>query len=69
MDNNMVDAKNNNNDIPAKKGVVSKSSNNAWYIRKKDQITGPFPSGQISQLLVVGRLTIDDQVSHDKIIG
>jgi len=39
---------------------------NTWYIRKKDKITGPFPSGQISQLLVVGRLTVEDEVSHDK---
>lgn len=39
---------------------------NAWYIRKDNRLTGPFPSGQISQLLVVGRLSLQDEVSHDK---
>ncbi len=37
-----------------------------WYIRKKNKITGPFPAGQLSQLLVVGRLSLDDEISHDK---
>jgi len=41
-------------------------NSNIWYIRKKDKVTGPFPAGQISQLLVVGRLSLDDEVSHDK---
>ena len=41
-------------------------SHHTWYIRKKDKITGPFPAGQISQLLIVGRLSIEDEISHDK---
>jgi len=37
-----------------------------WYIRKNNKLSGPFPAGQISQLLVVGRLTVNDMISHDK---
>lgn len=42
------------------------TKHNAWYIRKNNEIKGPFPAGQISQSLVLGRYTLDDQVSHDK---
>lgn len=40
----------------------------AWYIRSqsKDGIKGPFPSGQISQEMLLGRYNLDDEVSHDK---
>lgn len=62
----MAEDSNQNSDLPKARQPVSNIHHNAWYIRKKDKITGPFPSGQISQLLVVGRLTIDDEVSHDK---
>ena len=62
----MVDELKNNNEISGKSIPVTKIHKNTWYIQKNGKITGPFPSGQISQLLVVGRLTIDDEVSHDK---
>lgn len=40
----------------------------AWYIRSQPQgeIKGPFPSGQISQEILLGRYKIDNEVSHDK---
>ena len=40
----------------------------AWYIRsqKKEGIKGPFPGGQISQEVLLGRYQLDDEVSHDK---
>ena len=40
----------------------------AWYIRSKPEgeIKGPFPGGQISQEILLGRYKIDHQVSHDK---
>jgi len=56
----------NNNDKAEIRRPTANINRNTWYIRKKDKTTGPFPSGQISQLLVVGRLSIDDEVSHDK---
>ncbi len=41
---------------------------NAWYIRSRSSegIKGPFPSGQISQEMLLGRYKLDDEVSHDK---
>ena len=41
---------------------------NAWYIRSQSdgEVTGPFPSGQISQEMLLGRHKLDDEVSHDK---
>ena len=62
----MADDSNKNNELPEVSRPVSTLHHNTWYIKKKDKITGPFPAGQISQLLVVGRLTIDDEVSYDK---
>jgi len=40
----------------------------AWYIRRRsdDGIKGPFPGGQISQEMLLGRYKLDDEVSHDK---
>ncbi len=40
----------------------------AWYIRRQSdaEIKGPFPGGQISQELVLGRYRLDDEVSHDR---
>lgn len=40
----------------------------AWYIRAKSrkEIKGPFPAGQISQEILLGRHQLDDEVSHDK---
>ena len=40
----------------------------AWYIRRQSNrdIKGPFPSGQISQEILLGRYQLDDEVSHDK---
>ena len=40
----------------------------AWYIRSQSNkaITGPFPGGQISREILLGRHKMDDEVSHDK---
>lgn len=39
-----------------------------WYIRSQSDkgIKGPFPGGQISQEMLLGRYKLDDEVSHDK---
>jgi len=39
---------------------------NFWYIKTEQGIRGPFPTGQISQMVLLGRVTLDDEVSHDK---
>lgn len=44
------------------------NNTSAWYIRSQPEgeIKGPFPSGQISQEILLGRYKLDDEVSHDK---
>jgi len=37
-----------------------------WYVRSQNKITGPFPSGQIQQSILLGRVKLDDSVSKDK---
>ncbi len=44
------------------------NTSNAWYIRSQSsgEIRGPFPGGQISQEMLLGRYKLNDEVSHDK---
>lgn len=44
------------------------STTKAWYIRSlsREETKGPFPAGQISQEILLGRYELDDEVSHDK---
>lgn len=44
------------------------NSTTAWYIRnhKNSEVKGPFPGGQITQELLLGRHHASDEVSHDK---
>ena len=39
-----------------------------WYIRSRaeGETKGPFPGGQISQEILLGRYKLNDEVSHDK---
>jgi len=37
-----------------------------WYVRSQNKVTGPFPSGQIQQSILLGRVKLDDLVSKDK---
>lgn len=37
-----------------------------WYVRNHDKITGPFPAGQIQQAILLGRISIQTEVSQDK---
>ena len=36
------------------------------YVRRKTKVKGPFPQGQISQSILLGRVRLDDEVSEDK---
>ena len=44
------------------------NTSKAWYIRSlsSKEVKGPFPTGQISQEMLLGRYKLDDEVSHDK---
>jgi hypothetical protein len=37
-----------------------------WYSRKAGDVKGPFPAGTIRRFVLLGRLTVDDQVSSDQ---
>jgi hypothetical protein len=37
-----------------------------WYIRKQSKVTGPFPLKQLQQSILLGRLSLQDEVSKDK---
>lgn len=39
---------------------------NLWYVRRGDQVSGPFPEKWISRDLMLGRLSRADQISLDK---
>jgi hypothetical protein len=38
-----------------------------WYVRKGEQIQGPFPNQLISRYLILGRMNLDTEVSQDQI--
>lgn len=37
-----------------------------WYIKKDDQVFGPYPNQLISRYLILGRLTLDSEISQDQ---
>ena len=37
-----------------------------WYVRRKGQPKGPFPSGTVRRYVALGRIQLSDQVSIDK---
>ncbi len=45
-----------------------KNKNTLWYIRERGHILGPFPKSVINNHIVIGRLSMQDEVSTDKSI-
>lgn len=37
-----------------------------WYIRNNNNITGPFPTGDVHRFLLLGRITLDDEAGPNK---
>jgi hypothetical protein len=37
-----------------------------WYVRNKNKVIGPFPTGQIQQAILLGRISAHAEVSQDK---
>lgn len=37
-----------------------------WYVRQGGRVRGPFPAGQISREILLGRLRDTDELSHDR---
>jgi hypothetical protein len=44
-----------------------KKKNTLWYVRQRGVITGPFPSRLITNHLMLGRLTVNDQACLDSV--
>ncbi len=42
-----------------------KKKNTLWYVRQNDEVMGPFPSRVLTDNLILGRLTMDDQACLD----
>jgi uncharacterized protein YjbI with pentapeptide repeats len=38
-----------------------------WYMRRGDEVRGPFPAGQISRYILLGRIRETDEISTDQI--
>ena len=41
-------------------------SKRLWYVRRKPVVRGPYPTGQISREILLGRIRDDDELSHDR---
>ena len=46
--------------------MASSKVRKLWFVRRNDDIRGPFPTTAISQFLLVGRLHKSDEVSEDQ---
>lgn len=44
-----------------------KKKNTRWYVRHRGEITGPFPSRLLTNHLMLGRLTVNDQACLDSV--
>ena len=46
---------------------LEKGKQKLWQVRRKGAVQGPFPSGTLRRFLLVGRISLDDEVScrHD----
>lgn len=42
------------------------SSSRLWYVRRHPVVRGPYPAGQISREILLGRIRDDDELSHDQ---
>jgi uncharacterized protein YjbI with pentapeptide repeats len=38
-----------------------------WYMRRGDEVRGPFPAGQVSRYILLGRIRESDEISTDQI--
>jgi hypothetical protein len=46
--------------------AVDTDNNHNWYVRRGDEVRGPFPAGLVSRYVLLGRIRLSDEVSHDR---
>ncbi len=39
---------------------------NLWYTRRGGQVRGPYPAGQVTRYVLLGRILLDDELSQDQ---
>ena len=47
--------------------MTSAKQHKLWFVRRKNDVRGPFPTAVISQFLLLGRLNKSDEISRDQI--
>lgn len=50
----------------AESGMTQNQNQGRWYIRRNGRIQGPFPNQLISSYLILGRIDLECEVSHDQ---
>lgn len=40
---------------------------NIWYTRRNNEIRGPFPQGQVTRYILIGRIQMSDELSVDQV--
>lgn len=46
--------------------MVDTQRKGAWYTRREGVVRGPFGSGHITRYILLGRIRLDDELSHDR---
>jgi hypothetical protein len=46
--------------------MAETSQRRLWYVRRAGRVRGPFPPGQISREVLLGRIRGNDELSHDR---
>ncbi|MCW8889785.1 MAG: pentapeptide repeat-containing protein, partial [Sedimenticola sp.] len=44
-----------------------KSKQKLWYVRRDNQVKGPYPCGTVRRFVLLGRIVMEDEVSLDKL--
>jgi len=47
---------------------TDKTQQQLWYTRRGEAVQGPFPAGQISRYVILGRIQPTDEVSADGVV-
>lgn len=45
---------------------MAEVKSNLWYTRRNGQVRGPYPAGQVTRYILLGRILTDDELSQDQ---
>lgn len=49
-----------------KEDKQDKGKQRLWYVRGNGKVSGPYPSGAVRRFLLLGRISLDEEVSRDR---